>query len=268
MRGPALAIVLAAFAWMVASVRADVTITFVTPPTTVRTVDRVRLVVTATADAGEWLGPIQLAPDEAQWAVVDTLVSPLERADDGSPRRTATFVIAPLRPGDFELPPVRVAWHDETNSGIASASAGELTVISVLPEGDPLDLEPPRPIEPAPEASERTLSWLWFAVPVLAVAAAGVLVLPRLRHRREFTPEPPAERCLRLLNAGEVGGALDAARVVARQHPELSPLIDRCDQIRFDPAHPGGLANADQADGLTDALASLYDAIPRAEVAP
>lgn len=270
MRPPLLAILLACLATLA---RADVTVAFASTPETIRSVDRVRIEATATAEPSVWIGPIQLAADENEWTVLDVTTGPLQRTADGSPRRTATFLLEPRRPGEYKLPAVRVPWHstgDESpeaaaRSGIAGASPGTITVTSVLPADDTLELEPPRPIAPPPPDPEPGTPWLLFAVPVLALGALAAILLPRLAHRAARPAEPPAARFRRLHDAADLPGALHAARELARTHPALglSPLIDRCDLARFAPDHQAELDDAVQRlRAAIDAHAAAGEAAP------
>ncbi len=142
----------------------------------------------------------------ASWAVVEP---PRPVADADPPAWTA--VLAPLRTGTLELPPVRVTVRrpDGGTETVSASGGASVKVVSVLPPGEK--------VKPAPLADPVGVTgfpWEWILPVAVAILLVALLAwaLWRWRRRRRETaerqsPQPPLDELRSLVAslAGAVG---------------------------------------------------------------
>ncbi len=207
---------------------------------TMRTVDRLRVTITAVASDGAAPNIPEFDPESAGWTVIARTDEPLRATDAGLERR-AQIILEPFLDGAYEVPPVTVSWTlDHSEPGSVRTEPLPVSVVSVLPPDDPGDLAGPvgmaLPSEPEPAG-----------VPVLAIAAAacvcfaiaGGLAWYLITHRPTATGAPSVERLRVLDRAGDAdpesicAAVSDALRREPVRTQTASDLLAETDRVRF-----------------------------------
>lgn len=206
----------------------------------VRTVDRVAVTIIASAVDGAHLTVPEFDPTEAGWTVVSRTDAPILYTDAG-PARRARVVLEPFLEGDYEIPPVAVAWSlADGASGEVRSEPLAVSVRSVLTENDSTELAGARPMiqPPAPPNDQPDAAMLALAggAAVLAITGAAWWLL---RRKPGTPPETAADRLARLerdpaTDLDALCAATAAAlRAGAMRSDTARALIDEADRVRY-----------------------------------
>lgn len=218
---------------------AGMTLTVAASLGAISTTERLQVAITLLRPVGE---PVTLTEpdwDAAGWTVIDRadakpMVLPGDRME-----RLRTITLEPFLAGDYEVPPVSVAWGEADAERSLTSAPITIEVRSVLPPDDEGELaEAAGAIGPAePERFDPLLPSIALGVFLLGCAIAWKLTTrPTVRAPREPTPMERLERIAAKPDGhdtAEVHRALES--LPPRDRSSVASLIARCERARFGP---------------------------------
>jgi len=229
---------------------------------TLRTVDRVVVLVSVMLAPGASLDDLTIDAESEGWSTIEDRRSPPSTIDDARTLHERTLTLEPFLEGDYIVPTVSASWSLGERSGIAATDPLTIPVTSVLTEDDAPELSearalPPESIAEAGAANPwlaMTLKFGWAVALMIGLALWILLrrskpdparaILARL-ERVAADPTDPGEACAEAAAAlRTLSGGADS--------DSTHRLIDELDDARFAQAEP----DADRARSLvTDAIA-------------
>ena len=194
------------------------------------TAETLRLRIEATCPPGVVVRWPELGESLGEFTIIDHLGLPPKRTDDGRHIVTRIYTLAPFLAGEYQVPPLTVAFeHEQRQAASLRSQPLRIEVRSVLDEppeelsvGDPLG---PAPL-PAAEPGAGPWPWIAGAAGAGAVAAIAVAAAITRRARREGPAHDPVRAARVALAAMQSGAApVSATEIDRATRPALCRLL-------------------------------------------
>ena len=184
--------------------------------------------------------------------ILDRKVLAARPVDDGRVEESVDIVVAAYRPGEYEIPSVRLPYQTaDGDTGYAVSQSIPIRVHSVLPE-DQSDIQD---IMPPVAVPGRVPVWVWVATAGL-VAGAGLLgwcLWRRGRRPKVIPPPPPVDwprevgklLALGLIEKGAFREYFFQLSEIARRYLEDRTGVEAMERTTFEVVRDLGLTELD-----------------------
>lgn len=216
------------------------TITVTLDRDSMRTVDRLQVLIDAQAIDGAEIAMPLFDPEDQGWTVITRTDRPLLMTDAGPARRTE-LVLEPFLEGVYEVPPATLEWTLESGElGVVSTEPLRVQVASVLGSDDTGELAGPIGIvHPDPPEPESGSAVIFVVAGMVVLGIVAVMVWRFMRgigrvERASFVEGLKQLRDTNVADADEIGAAVsDALRRSGNTSLEARSVLDEFDRARF-----------------------------------